>query len=477
MESEMSVTPYYYGEKPVCRYLQSGLIASYFVNACCVPQSGPTDELTLLTKDDFYKRLDSYKHNLELMHHDIEEKRNSLIRKFHKNELVICKNCPSFVPHDSDSKLITFINAGLIFRCHLDCVFCMESNKRETLEQRKVLDVMGNYLEYLAKNKLVSDTAEILWTGGEPTLLPNFEKILKIFSYVKRPQQILTNAVQYSTVIEKLLYNNKASILVSIDAGTRETYKKIKQRDLFDKVINNIRTYATRNSSAVHLKYIITPGYNDNDNDVDNFFQLCRKNDIKNISIAFDFNQPCSDKDFEFLKKVLKKYPMADIGYLLIFTRFTAAQRAILEQEIAVWKKSSIKTVTDAAYNLFSGVFEKEVADDFFFWTKLQFTFCPPKDFCGILFDVHSLSENMEVTVLRKNGNQEKFYAPRDWTPCGLRFDDDKEALLFSCSQTVTPPNDTRELGICIKNITFTNDMDKVMVAIKKNARFHNGRH
>jgi hypothetical protein len=76
---------------------------------------------------------------------------------------------------------------------------------------------------------------------------------------------------------------------VSLDAGTRETFAKIKGLDLFDKVCDNLVRYSSK--GPVRLKYIILPGLNDNEADIDGFVALC----VRLKATAVDVTRELSD--------------------------------------------------------------------------------------------------------------------------------------------------------------------------------------
>jgi len=128
-----------------------------------------------------------------------------------------------------------------------------------------------------------------------------------------------------------------------------------------------------------------------------------------------------------------------------------------------------MNSTTENAYSLFSGTYNKEFdKEDVFFWTKRQFSLCIPRNSSGMIFEVHSL-ENMEITIIRPSGKQDKFFVSNRWSRCGILFDDNEDFLLFSCSNTVFAAGDERELGICIKNIVLSSEREKV-----KSAKFEN---
>jgi sulfatase maturation enzyme AslB (radical SAM superfamily) len=96
-------------------------------------------------------------------------------------------------------------------------------------------------------------------------------------------QHVNTNAVLFSEEIENGLKRKAMVVQVSVDAGTRETYKKIKGRDAFETVWNNISKYSR--AGDVIGKYIIYDN-NASAEDVRGFIDLCRINSVASVILS-----------------------------------------------------------------------------------------------------------------------------------------------------------------------------------------------
>src|SRR6185369_14346375 len=73
-------------------------------------------------------------------------------------------------------------------------------------------------------------------------------------------QRVLTNAVEKSAAVEKLLSQQKAQVITSIDAGTEETFKLVRGRGGLKKICENLNIYSQAYASRVTIKYIFTDG-------------------------------------------------------------------------------------------------------------------------------------------------------------------------------------------------------------------------
>jgi molybdenum cofactor biosynthesis enzyme MoaA len=96
--------------------------------------------------------------------------------------------------------------------------------------------------------------------------------------------KIFTNALVYDGYISSLLSSGKGRIIVSVDAGTRDTFEKVKGVDAFNRVYDTLCRYSRESKDAINLKYIFLPGINDNEEDINKFIALA--NEIKSNSIT-----------------------------------------------------------------------------------------------------------------------------------------------------------------------------------------------
>ena len=83
----------------------------------------------------------------------------------------------------------------------------------------------------------------------------------------------------------------RLDVTVSVDCSDRETYKKIKQIDAYDKVMETLKLYAsaqTENKTLVRSKYIIIPGVNDNEKEVEKWLEQSVDIGLKQVCIDIE---------------------------------------------------------------------------------------------------------------------------------------------------------------------------------------------
>lgn len=89
-----------------------------------------------------------------------------------------------------------------------------------------------------------------------------------------------------------MLKAGKCNVLISIDAGSRATYKKVKGVDGWEKVSKACATYSKNSikSDLILLKYII---FNENNDisEISGFFDFCEKVGVKHVGYSLEFRE------------------------------------------------------------------------------------------------------------------------------------------------------------------------------------------
>jgi pyruvate-formate lyase-activating enzyme len=180
-------------------------------------------------------------------------------------------------------RLLSFVPRSL---CNFKCSYCV--SPLGPIDDSFTADVEESleYLRFMKKNNIIDTETLIHLAAGEITVHPLRDKILAELQ--DNPCWIFTNAGVYNIKIGEMLSMGKTRLYPSIDAGTRETFKKIKGVDLFDKVCENLGKYSA--DGFVHLKYIVLPGVNDSDADIEGFVDLCGRLKIRAVDIVRDLH-------------------------------------------------------------------------------------------------------------------------------------------------------------------------------------------
>jgi len=167
-------------------------------------------------------------------------------------------------------------------KCNYNCCYCNydKSPQKEEDGKETVLDI----LKIIAENYCVD---QMFYSGGEIAFSPFRDEILDLYKAKKWRGCIFTNSSMHIEKLADLMTEKQVMIIVSIDAGTKKTYSLIKGVDCYDKVLDNLRKYASTGGD-VRCKYIILEGYNDNEIDNENFVKFAKEINAS-IEITVDF--------------------------------------------------------------------------------------------------------------------------------------------------------------------------------------------
>jgi molybdenum cofactor biosynthesis enzyme MoaA len=112
----------------------------------------------------------------------------------------------------------------------------------------------------------------------------------------------------------------RGRLYISIDAGTRSTYARVKGIDFFDKIRGNLMKYSKAvGFSPYEIKYIFIPEVNDSIADVDGFVALCESVCANHVLISYDFYAPYPNKaTILAIRRLIKKLDAAELPYTII---------------------------------------------------------------------------------------------------------------------------------------------------------------
>jgi pyruvate-formate lyase-activating enzyme len=289
-----------------CRYLDNDIVVlNHCLNFCC---------------SDFGKnRSPSVEFNgdYELAASDFAALRDRLIDDISRGNPTQCDGCTSIrTGYYSAERKIRLFNYGEIGVCNFNCAYCTSLAKHKMKIDENEVDCrkMLNAFERLG---LTAEDCRVDIAPGEITVHPKRSEIYDAAE--DRTDIILTNASVYDERLAGIL-KHRGRFYISVDAGTRETFAKIKGADLFDRVRSNLKRYAEAAGFAPYeIKYIFMPGVNDNEADVDGFAEFCRDIGTHHILISYDFYAPDpNETTVSAIKRLMGKLDSEKMQYHVI---------------------------------------------------------------------------------------------------------------------------------------------------------------
>ena len=189
-------------------------------------------------------------------------------------------------------------------QCDCNCVYCSQKMLYPGITQNYELLPI---IKQLYKQNVVSSRDLIVeFQGGNISLLKEFDDLIEEFkSNGCVIYNIFMNGINYVSSLEKII-EDKCSICLSLDAGTRETFKKIKNVDAFEQTIDNIKKLTQNQKVKMIIKYILLSGYNDTKEEIQNFVEVISKIDnIHVVVFEIDYREMfmCGNKDTSWIEK------------------------------------------------------------------------------------------------------------------------------------------------------------------------------
>ncbi len=298
-----------------CCFLESGI--NFDLNTvcdCCISH-GDGRGLPILLQN----------YNGELINwEELFDKKEQRIKAQKEKTIYDCEGCYHLGEYNfTEERKISDFHFSHCRLCNARCIYCSDEYSGTN----------RNYNTYPVIKDLIEKGyykagGEATFQGGEPTLMHNFDELVHLFTQNGTTVRIHTSAIRYSETVEEALRQNKGSVVISLDSGCSETYQKVKQVNAFNQVCDTIQKYASANNNNVIIKYIIIPGINDNIKEIDNFFKLLRKYNIKKIALDLEVqyarnhnNKDVSNHIFllvDYFEKMAKTYDLQLLIYSFI---------------------------------------------------------------------------------------------------------------------------------------------------------------
>ncbi len=203
-----------------------------------------------------------------------------MFRKFHKKGKINknCIGCPFLKEKKwENEKYINNLYLSHWTHCNSKCVYCYATQHPDDFKGDKTYSTLPIVKEMYEKG-ILRPGGQILFGGGEPTLLDEFEDLVNFFldNYFWN-LRAHTSGIIYSPALARAINEIRGYVVVSVDSGTKETFEKIKQISCYDKVRDTIRKYALQTTFLgrylVGAKFIIIPGINDTVEEIEQWMQ------------------------------------------------------------------------------------------------------------------------------------------------------------------------------------------------------------
>ena len=288
-----------------CDFLNSGLhFLANNLRFCCAPaHDGPNISAVLPGSKRVISDL------MKLRQKTIEDMKNHVAHKeclgciYLKEYDISSPDTPLNIVSMQNSKpLISHLVVDHFKQCDCSCIYCQIRKEMKTITtEPKYGDYYKLYpiIEQLYREKLLDKkNLTVEFMGGNISVLKEFPDLVKIFlkNNVKA-FTFYTNGIKFLPDIVEASKKADVMLITSLDAGTRDTFKKIKNVDKFDDVVENLRKYrAECKNFEMYTKYVLMENINDNKEEIDNFLiqSLYAGTDI--VQMDIDYNKFMNSK-------------------------------------------------------------------------------------------------------------------------------------------------------------------------------------
>jgi len=157
--------------------------------------------------------------------------------------------------------------------CNNNCIFCcFHNNKKDSpifIEKNELLEALR--IVYSKGTRGIE-----LVGGSEPTMHSQIGEIVRDVNNIGFEISLVTNGLLLNRIFD--VGHFFKYVRISLDAGTRDTYKLLHGVDTFDKVINNVKTITSQENSPqkVGLAYLCLP-QNSNEKEIASFFEIANE--------------------------------------------------------------------------------------------------------------------------------------------------------------------------------------------------------
>ncbi len=205
-------------------------------------------------------------------------------------------------------------------QCEFSCAYCLEKKytkcrKTYNVQKSEFYDFLPILKELIKNNMLDKKELRLEFQGGSISVWNEFKEVLDTaVEYGVKSLFYHTNAVTLIPEICEAAKKIPSEMCISIDSGTKETFKKIKNEDKFETVINNIISYAKAGVKC-SIKYILVKNLNDNSEELENFCKTIKyindnleeENKVL-ILLDIDFRDSLCNKDYIISDEYINLY-------------------------------------------------------------------------------------------------------------------------------------------------------------------------
>lgn len=211
-----------------------------------------------------------------------------------------CLGCPHLKLKEWDPPLssgIKYLSMEYHSLCNMRCNYCSEKYFGGKKPRYDIVQTIQSCIE----GGKLRDPDYIVWGGGEPTFEKNFEKLFSLLGNIDSTRQrVITNAVIFKKSVYDAIIDDKAYVVISIDAGNEKNFAAVRGTKRFPDVIKNLKKYASGAPENVFIKYILQDDNSDL-TELQQFVELISQHGLTSCNFQISCNFKSEKVDAEIL--------------------------------------------------------------------------------------------------------------------------------------------------------------------------------
>lgn len=233
-------------------------------------------------------------------------------------------------------------------QCNIKCSYCF-------LQRQDPASFAAGFTPYrllpamreLVEAGILAHDAVVDWGGGEPTTYREVDALLELLLGHGTFHYLHTNGTVVPEAIRRTVHPERIHVICSVDAGRAETYLRIKQRDLFDQVWENLCEYV-QIGVRVTPKYIMLPE-NCDERDLAGFVDRVVSIGATDVILDIDYN--VTEPGDEIVDGLARLKMLAVHAGLQVTFGFTGANFApesrVIERLESVYARLQLARIAD----------------------------------------------------------------------------------------------------------------------------------
>ena len=220
---------------------------------------------------------------------------------------------------DTFGRRHNYLRISLTEKCNLRCLYCMPEEGIDLTAKEELLS--ADEVVRVARLFVANGVDKIRLTGGEPTVRPDLEDIIRRLRALTglRDIAITTNGLTLHRNLDALQAAGLTHVNISLDTLVPPKFELLTRRRGHDRVLKSIDRAVELGYDPVKVNVVLMRGVNDDE--LLDFVEMTRE---KPINVRFIEFMPFDGNKFEEKKvvsyceakeRILEKYPSLTMGY------------------------------------------------------------------------------------------------------------------------------------------------------------------